>query len=106
MTNIIDDFAEYTPMALRDLLMASISQGDANELHSACIALCSIAGRLAQQIRQLEGHVAQLENRLSAVERENAKRTRNDCQQSPRSSAGCIGARPTCRSSSGRSRLG
>ena len=69
MAQVISDYEGSTPAALRDLLMGAVQVGDADELHSACIALANIAALQASKISALTGHVNQLENRLSHLEK-------------------------------------
>jgi len=61
MSELIGDYATYTPQQLKDILMGAVPVGDADELHSAAIQLCNIAERQEVVIKRLIKRIDQLE---------------------------------------------
>lgn len=52
MAATINEYDSYTPTQLSSLLM-QIDEGDAQQLHNACIVLCDIAAKQEAIIEQL-----------------------------------------------------
>jgi hypothetical protein len=61
MSELILDYATYTPQQLKDILMSAVPVGDADELHSAAIQLCNIAERHEVVIDRLVKRIDRLE---------------------------------------------